>query len=505
MRPQLLLALLAAAASPAGPAITARRNCRPPEPARRRAATAASARRPRPRRRNSPMPRPPSRGPSARPPAVPRGDISLDFADTDIREVVAQILGSILQRQLHDRSGGAAAPPHCAPRRRCARSQLLPTLQSLLAQNGATLMQTGWPLPRGAGAPAAPPRACAGAGGSAAVPLRYASAEELAKVLQPYRRASGRKIAADPGSNALLVGGDPQARERPDRPDPGLRHRYRWPASPTRCCRSASATCADFAAALAGSRFAARAAGRWPAWCAWCRWQRINAVLVIAQQPRYIDEARRVFALVERGAAADRAKLARLLPAEQPQQRRRLRAAAGVHARPRHRAAEPAAAGECRCQAAGVGAARAGGGAITAAAGARPGRRRPAAADRRLAAAAPEGWAMPASAPPAKRRRRPAAQARPGGAAAPAANPLLGRARPGGVDHQPDTLRIIPEPAEQRPADLRHPAGDRHGRGDAAQDRHPAAAGAHRRGDRRGDAERPAAIRHAVLLQARAG
>ena len=38
------------------------------------------------------------------------------------------------------------------------------------------------------------------------VPLHYASAEDLAKVLQPYV-GDGGKIAADPGRNALLVGG----------------------------------------------------------------------------------------------------------------------------------------------------------------------------------------------------------------------------------------------------------------------------------------------------------
>ena len=40
----------------------------------------------------------------------------------------------------------------------------------------------------------------------------YASAEDLAKVLQPYV-GEGGKIAADPGRNALLIAGEPQARD----------------------------------------------------------------------------------------------------------------------------------------------------------------------------------------------------------------------------------------------------------------------------------------------------
>ena len=90
------------------------------------------------------------------------------------------------------------------------RSQLVATLQSLLAANNATLIET-------AGfyrvVPAAGGAASLGTGGSGEpVPLRYASAVELAKVLQPFLRAGGR-IAADPGSNALIVVGDPATRE----------------------------------------------------------------------------------------------------------------------------------------------------------------------------------------------------------------------------------------------------------------------------------------------------
>ena len=83
--------------------------------------------------------------------------------------------------------------------------------------------------------------------------------------------------------------------------------------------------------------------------------ERINSVLVVSGQPRYIDDARRVYALVERSAAADGAQLERLLPAEQPQQRHRLRAAAGLHAQPRHGGAERAGGGPRRQRAAATG------------------------------------------------------------------------------------------------------------------------------------------------------
>ena len=56
------------------------------------------------------------------------------------------------------------------------------------------------------------PAGSLGGGNDAAVPLRYASAPELAKVLQPFVQTGG-KVAADTNSNALIVVGDPATRE----------------------------------------------------------------------------------------------------------------------------------------------------------------------------------------------------------------------------------------------------------------------------------------------------
>ncbi len=140
------------------------------------------------------------------------GGVSLDFADTDIREVVAQILGTILKANytIDPKVSGSATLRTVRP---LARSQLIPTLESLLAQNGAALVINGT-LYRVVPAAQAVATAATGAGmaGAVVVPLRYASAEGLAKVLQPYV-GEGGKIAADPGRNALLIAGEPQARD----------------------------------------------------------------------------------------------------------------------------------------------------------------------------------------------------------------------------------------------------------------------------------------------------
>ena len=70
------------------------------------------------------------------------GDITLDFADTDLREVVAQVLGTILRvNYTIDPAVHGVVTMHTA--HPVARSQLLPLLQALLVQNGAVLLQSG--------------------------------------------------------------------------------------------------------------------------------------------------------------------------------------------------------------------------------------------------------------------------------------------------------------------------------------------------------------------------
>ena len=102
------------------------------------------------------------------------GEVSLDFADTDIREVVAQILGNALHENYTiDPAVKGSATFHTASP--IPRSRLLPTLQVLLSQNAATLVQAGG-LYRVAPAAEATTAGIAGSdisAGSLVVPLRY--------------------------------------------------------------------------------------------------------------------------------------------------------------------------------------------------------------------------------------------------------------------------------------------------------------------------------------------
>ena len=230
--------------------------------------------------------------------AATGGDISLDFVDTDLREVVAQVLGTILRvtYTIDPAVRGTATLRTATP---IARSQLLPALQALLAQNGAALVQSGdiyRVVPAAAGSPVlAGSDATAGGG---IVPLRYASAEDLAKVLQPYVGAGG-KVVADPGRNVLLLSGDAATRDalvsliRAFDIDILAGQSYAlFPVT--------SGGAKDFATALSDA-FRSGSGGALAGVVRVVPMERINSVLLVSSQARYIDQARRVYGLIERG------------------------------------------------------------------------------------------------------------------------------------------------------------------------------------------------------------
>ncbi|MGD0109828.1 MAG: type II secretion system secretin GspD, partial [Rhodopila sp.] len=225
------------------------------------------------------------------------GDISLDFADTDIREVVAQILGNILKlNYTMDPSVHGSATLHTV--RPLNRSELVPTLESLLGQNGAALVTSGSlyrvvPIAQAISSVSSGP----GTAGAIVVPLQYASAEDLAKVMQPYV-GEGGKIAADPGRNALLIAGEPAAREGliglVKAFDVDVLAKQSYALLPV-----SSGDVKDFASALQDA-FRGQNGGALAGLVRVIPLSRINAVLVVSSQQRYIEAAQRVYSLIDR-------------------------------------------------------------------------------------------------------------------------------------------------------------------------------------------------------------
>lgn len=225
------------------------------------------------------------------------GGVMLDFADTDIREVAAQILGGSLHASytIDPAVHGSATLRTVTP---ITTKQLLPVLQSLLAQNGATLIQSGGIYRV---VPIAAANGVAGGVGTAGgmmVPLRYAAADDMAKALQPYAQG-GARIVAVPGSNSLVISGEPAQRD-------ALADLIRafdidmLAGQSYALLPAANGDAADLADALKQS-LRAQQGGPLASQIHVVPMTRVNAVLVVASSPRYVAEAERAFSVVERG------------------------------------------------------------------------------------------------------------------------------------------------------------------------------------------------------------
>jgi general secretion pathway protein D len=228
-----------------------------------------------------------------REPGVPTisapGQYSLDFTDSDVREVVAQVLGSMLgQSYSIDPAVKGTITLHTA--RPLTSQQLLPALEAGLGSVGAVLV-------RAEGLYRVVPATTAGSAGSVVVPLNYVSAEELAKVLQPLA-GTNTKIAAEPSLNALLINGDPAQVQ-------SLGELIRTFDSDVLSGQSYAVlpvdegNAKDFADAMTSSLHGKGGEGM-GSLIRVVPLTRMNAVLVVSPQPRYIESARRVFDLIER-------------------------------------------------------------------------------------------------------------------------------------------------------------------------------------------------------------
>lgn len=228
------------------------------------------------------------------------GDITLNFAGTDIRTVVNQILGDTLHVNyvIDPNVQGTATLRTTTPLR---RDQLLPTLRSLLAGSGAALIEesglyhivaaNGGGIGTGVGANS----------GSTAVPLHYASAVELAQVLKPFQPPGGQ-INADPGSNAIVVSGDPATRasliDLVHAFDVDALAGQSYALLPT-STGSAQELAQALEKALGAGQGGPRASEIQIAPMA-----RIDSVMVIAHNPALLAQARRLFTLIEAGRRA---------------------------------------------------------------------------------------------------------------------------------------------------------------------------------------------------------
>ncbi|HEX5453409.1 MAG TPA: type II secretion system secretin GspD [Stellaceae bacterium] len=238
------------------------------------------------------------------PPLPPRaeqgGAVTLNFVDTDIREVARAVLGGTLKLDytIDPRVHGTATLATATP---LPRDQVLPALETVLNQNGATLVRKNGlyqVIPIGAAeATNTASAASAGGAGTQVVGLRYAGAANLAKVLQPYV-GEGGKLTADPAHNALVVSGSSTARQAIvalirafDIDALAGRSFGLFPVEDGSAPTTAAALEKAMRAENGGANGGLVTVVPLP---------RVNAVLVASSQPRYLDVARRFFSLTGR-------------------------------------------------------------------------------------------------------------------------------------------------------------------------------------------------------------
>ncbi len=232
--------------------------------------------------------------------AAENGDVTLNFVDTDIREIARTILGTTLKLDftIDPAVRGTGSIETATP---LPRSALLSALETLLNQNGATVVQRGGlyavvPIAVGALSNQASGANSIGAGAQV-IPLRYTSAKDLAKILEPYV-GEGGKIAADPARNAILVTGDAAVRQTLT----GLIRAFDIDILSGRSYALFPVGDGD-PAKIAGELekvLQAQTEGPLGGIVQVLPMERVNAVLVVSSQPRYLDAADRFFKLADR-------------------------------------------------------------------------------------------------------------------------------------------------------------------------------------------------------------
>ncbi len=247
--------------------------------------------------------RPPPRIPGAG--SVGAGDVTLNFPDMDIREMVAAVLGKVLgvPYTIDPSVSGTVNLVTPAP---VPRDKVLPMLLSVFAQRGVTIVESAGlyqvvPLAATTNRPLLSGLEAGGGGGAELVPLHYMAAPDLAKLLQPFV-SHGAKITADPAHNTLLVAGDQLARstlvDMIRAFDTDLLAGQSYALFPV-TSGTPEKVASELEKALLGGKDGPLASE-----LRIIPMPRINAVLVASLEPHYIDAARRLLHLVDKASAS---------------------------------------------------------------------------------------------------------------------------------------------------------------------------------------------------------
>ncbi|MGH8554284.1 MAG: type II secretion system secretin GspD [Gammaproteobacteria bacterium] len=158
----------------------------------------------------------PQGGYKGSPPSDDTGEYTLNFENTDLQEVVKAVLGDLLKENyfIDPKVAGTITIQTTRPLK---RHELLPTLENLLRLNGASLLRAEGmykilPSPQAArGSPPSSVSRLAAVRGYTirVVPLRYISAREIHRLIEPFLPQDAPQIV-DEQRNLLILTGTEQ-------------------------------------------------------------------------------------------------------------------------------------------------------------------------------------------------------------------------------------------------------------------------------------------------------
>jgi general secretion pathway protein D len=228
------------------------------------------------------------------------GSVTLNFVDASVREITRTILGKILKvtYTIDSNVRGTGTVQTAGP---VSQQRALQILEGLLEQNGASISVENGVYRVSSTQVAALSANLAGKSGigtgTSIVQLRYTSAKDLATLLAPFI-PTGAKVTPDPTRNVLLITGNATTRNTLDEVvrafDIDLLANKSFALFPVNS-DDPDRVAAQLSAVLksSGSNALAGVVQVIPM-------DRINAVLVVSTQPRYLDDVRRLFSLVNK-------------------------------------------------------------------------------------------------------------------------------------------------------------------------------------------------------------
>ncbi|MCU7803260.1 MAG: type II secretion system secretin GspD [Candidatus Thiodiazotropha sp. (ex Lucinoma borealis)] len=237
-----------------------------------------------------------------------RGDITLNFEGVDLREVVKVIFEEILRENylIDDKVQGKVTIHTTYP---VSTDAVLPILENILQMNGAVMVRNGSHykvLPAGEmkGIALNPEvgqgKAKMSAGqGVQIVPLRYISAVEMKKILESFT-SSTEQIRIDPGRNLMILTGSFQKinnlLQTVEMFDVDWLSGMSFGLIPLKSTDAKTIT--DELKHIIGGGDSSPLAGM----IKLIPVERLNAVMVISQQPKYINETRKLISQFDQGS-----------------------------------------------------------------------------------------------------------------------------------------------------------------------------------------------------------